>query len=136
MEAEIQDLTEVGPDGRLRVTTDDSITMALYRDAMTYSPPYGRIRVPVLAMWGRSYRDGIIRKDAPDSLKRRVDAYLREYGHPFQDAAIAHFRTQVPQATIIVLDSASHAIFPSQQRDTIIGAMRVFLGGLASDSAQ
>jgi hypothetical protein len=42
----------------------------------------------------------------------------------------------VPQATIIVLDSASHAIFPSQQRDTIIGAMRAFLGGLTTDSAR
>jgi pimeloyl-ACP methyl ester carboxylesterase len=136
MEAEIRDLTDAAPGGRVRVVTDDSITMALYRDAMNYSPPYSRIRVPVLAMWGRSYRDGIIPKNAPDSLKRRVDAYLRDYGHPFQDAAIAHFRAAVPQATIIVLDSASHAIFPSQQRDTIIGAMRAFLGGLTTDSAR
>jgi pimeloyl-ACP methyl ester carboxylesterase len=136
MEAEIRDLTDAAPGGRVRVVTDDSITMALYRDAMNYSPPYSRIRVPVLAMWGRSYRDGIIPKNAPDSLKRRVDAYLRDYGHPFQGAAIAHFRAAVPQATIIVLDSASHAIFPSQQRDTIIGAMRAFLGGLTTDSAR
>lgn len=130
MEAEIADLTAPSPDGSVRVITDDSTTMALYRDALTYSPPYSRIRVPVLAMWGHSYRDGIIPTDAPDSLKRRVDAYLRDYGHPFQDAAIAHFRAALPGARIIVLDSASHAIFPSQQRDTIIGAMRTFLGTL------
>jgi pimeloyl-ACP methyl ester carboxylesterase len=127
MEAEIADLTVKGPDGRVRVVTDDSITMAFYRDAMTYSLPYWRIQVPVLAIWGRPYRNGIIPRDALDSLKRRVDDYLRDYGRPFQDTVIARFRAAVPEATIIVLDSASHAIFPSQQRDTIVGAMRAFI---------
>ena len=130
MEAEIVDLTAAGPGGSVRVITDDSITMAFYRDAVAYSPPYSRLRVPVLAIWGHPYRNGIIPKDAPDSLKRLVDAYLRDYGRPFQEAAIRHFRAAVPGATIIVLDRASHAIFPSQQRDTIIGAMRVFLSRL------
>jgi pimeloyl-ACP methyl ester carboxylesterase len=127
MEAEIADLTAPARGGGVRVITDDSITMALYRDAMTYSPPYDRIRAPVLAMWGRSYRNGVIPRNAPDSLKRLVDAFLRDYSHPFQDRVIAHFRAALPSATVIVLDSASHAIFPSQKRDTIIGAMRAFI---------
>jgi len=127
MEAEVADLTVSDADGRVRVITNDSITSAFYRDAMTYTPPYGQLRVPVLAMWGHWYRDGLISRSAPDSLKGRVDAYLRDYGRPFQDSTIAHFHAAVPQATIIVLDSASHAIFPSQQRDTIVGAIRTFV---------
>jgi pimeloyl-ACP methyl ester carboxylesterase len=130
MEAEIADLTTVLPDSTVRIITSDSITSAFYRDATTYSPPYSRLRVPVLAIWGHWYRNGLVPDDAPDSLKARVDAYLRDYGRPFQDSAIAHFRSALPQATIIVLDSASHAIFPSQQRDTIIGAMRAFVNRL------
>jgi pimeloyl-ACP methyl ester carboxylesterase len=132
MEAEVAELTTVGPGGSVRVVTSDSITSALYRDAMTYSPPYRRLSMPVLGIWGRWYRNGLVPRAAPDSLARRVDAYLRDYGRPFQDSTIAHFRAALPGATIIVLDSASHAIFPSQQRDTIIGAMRVFLSRLYS----
>jgi pimeloyl-ACP methyl ester carboxylesterase len=127
MEAEIADLTVSASDGRVRVITNDSITSAFYHDAMTYTPPYAQLRVPVLAIWGHWYRDGLISRSAPDSLKRRVDAYLRDYGRPFQDSTIAHFRSAVPRARIIVLDSASHAIFPSQQRDTIVGAIRTFV---------
>jgi hypothetical protein len=93
---------------------------------MTYTPPYAQLRVPVLAIWRHSYRDGLISRSAAGSLKRRVDAYLRDYGRSFQDSTIALFRAAVPQATIIVLDSA-HAIFPSQQRDTIVGAIRTFV---------
>jgi pimeloyl-ACP methyl ester carboxylesterase len=131
MEAEIADLTVKNPDGSVRVITTDSITMALYQDAMSYSPPYDRLRVPVLAIWGRRNRNALIAANAPDSLKSRVDAYLREYDHPFQDSVIARFRKAVPQASIIVLDSASHSIFPSQQRDSIVGAMRTFLSTLS-----
>ena len=127
MEAEIADLTTVLPDSTVRVVTSDSIISALYHDATTYSPPYSRLRVPVLAIFGRRYRNEIISRAAPESLQRRVDAYLRDYGRPFQESAIAHFRSALPRATTIVLDSASHAIFPSQQRDTIIGAMRAFV---------
>jgi pimeloyl-ACP methyl ester carboxylesterase len=127
MEAEVAELTVPAQGGSVRIVTSDSITSALFADALTYDAPYAQLRVPVLAVWGHGYRDGIIARDAPDSLKRRVDAYLRDYSRPFQDSTVARMRRAVPGATIIVLDSGTHAIFPSQRHDTIIGAMKEFV---------
>ena len=132
MDAEIADLTTDGRDGSVRVVTSDSIASAFFASAMTYRPPYTSLHAPILAMWGHWYRDGLLPRDAPDSLRRRVDVFLRDYGRPLQDSALAQLRAAVPTARLVMLDSASHAIFPFQNRDTIIAEMRQFVRTLGN----
>ena len=127
MEAEIADLTVNGADGSVRVVTSDSIASAMFASAMSYRPPYAGLHAPILAMWGHWYRDGLLPMTAPDSLRRRVDDFLRDYGRPLQDSTMAHLRAAVPSARLVMLDSASHAIFPFQNRDTIVAEMRQFV---------
>lgn len=127
MEAEIADLTTDRADGSVRVVTNDSITSAFFRSAMSYRLPYASLHAPILAMWGHWYRDALLPTTAPDSLRRRVDVFLHEYGRPLQDSALARLRAAVPTARLVMLDSASHAIFPFQNRDTITAEMREFV---------
>ena len=130
MDAEIADIVNVRPDSSVQVVTSDSITNAFFQDAMGFRSPWARIRAPVLAIWGRWYRGGVVPSDAPDSLQQKVDAFLRDYARPFQDSAAAEMRAAQPSARIVLLDSASHAVFPMQKADTIVGLMRPFLTGL------
>jgi pimeloyl-ACP methyl ester carboxylesterase len=132
MDAEIADLVTDRPDGTVQLVTTDSISSALFATAMAFRPRFDSIRAPILAIWGHWYREGLIPANAPDSLRLRVDAFLREYGRPMQDTALARIRAASPGARVVMLDSASHAIFPFQQRDTIIAEMRRFLGTLSA----
>jgi pimeloyl-ACP methyl ester carboxylesterase len=127
MEAEIADVVETQPNGSLRVVTDDSTSAALLAGAITYRPRHSAIKAPILALWGRWYRGGLIDQNAPDSLRQKVDRFLRDDVRPLQDSAIARLRAAAPAARIIVLDSAGHSAFPLQNRDTIVAELRHFL---------
>ncbi len=127
MDAEIADLTLRRPNGTVAVITNDSLSTLFFTAAQTYRQPYAQFHMPVLGIWAHWNRRGLIADAAPDSLRRKVDAYLRDYGWPFQDSTIARMRAAMPQARLIVLDSGAHAIFPFQNHDTIISEMRGFL---------
>jgi pimeloyl-ACP methyl ester carboxylesterase len=132
MDAEIADLTVRRPDGSVRVVTSDSLSNLFFAGAMTYRAPFSAFHMPVLGIWGRWNTRGVIPDSAPDSLRRRVDDFMRDYGRPFQDSTLARMRAAMPQARLVMLDSAAHAIFPFQNHDTIIAELRRFLGSPAN----
>ena len=129
-DAEIADLTTRNADGSVRVVTTDSIGAAMYAGATAWHPDFAAVRAPILGIWGHWSGRGLLPDSAPDSLRRKVAAYLRDDGHPFQDSTLAHLRAAQPGARLVMLDSATHAIFPFQNHDTIIAEMRRFLAGV------
>ena len=127
MDAEIADLTTRRPDGSVAVITNDSLSALFFTAAQAYRQPFARFRMPVLGIWAHWNRRGLIPDGSPDSLRRKVEAYLHDYGWPFQDSTVARMRAAMPQARLVVLDSGAHAVFPFQNHDTIIAEMRAFL---------
>lgn len=126
MESQITDLIDVAPDGSVSIVTNDSIATAL-RQGAAYHPQWAAITAPILAIWGRWYREGVIPSTEPDSLLRKVDRYLQSEVHPWQDAAIARFRATAPGARIVVLENTGHNEIVFQRRDTIVAEMRRLL---------
>lgn len=86
MEAAIADLVIENPDGSVSLVTDDAIATAL-REGGAYGPRYAGLSVPMLAIWGRWYRGGLLPSTEPDSLQRLVDQYLQTFVHPWQEDA-------------------------------------------------
>ena len=127
MEAEVQDLVEVQPDGSVQLHVSDSIMAAFFSTLFDFRPDYEAIQAPILAFFADQYPDGFMEVSAPDTLREKVEHWHREFYQPWQEEALRRFREGAPEARIVMLNRTSHSALPFERRDTIVAEMCRFL---------
>lgn len=127
MEAEIRDVALPAPGGGVDYVMDDStVAWALVGGLVGYRKEYGKVRAPSLAIVAGNYEGALLAPDAPDSLRRKVDAWLTAYALPFARASLAHYRAELRGGRVLELPESNHYVF-LQRRDTVLAAIRAFL---------
>ncbi len=96
-------------------------------------PHYERIDLPSLAIYGieQDSPEDYMRPwfDADDPLIQESVTQLFAMRSRFQWEQIDHFREQVPQAEVVVLQDSDHWVFVANE-DEVLAAMEGFIGGL------
>lgn len=127
MEAQVEDLVEVQPDGSVRLHVSDGIMEAFFATLLDFRPDYGAIQAPILAFFADQYPDGFLEPSAPDTLRQKIEIWHQELYEPWQEEAIRRFRASAPDAHIVMLERTSHSALPFERRDTIVAEMQRFL---------
>lgn len=63
---------------------------------------------------------------APESMRRKVEAWLAAYDTPFYRASLARLRAEMPAVRVIEMPESNHYVF-LQRRAAVIAAVRDFL---------
>lgn len=131
MEAEVRDVALPATGGGVDYVTDDTATaQAMFAGLAGYRKEYEKVRAPSLAIVAGMYEGALLAPGAPDSLRRKVDAWLTGYALPFARASLAHYRAGLRGGRVLELPESNHYVF-LQRRDTVLAALRDFLAETA-----
>jgi pimeloyl-ACP methyl ester carboxylesterase len=134
MAAEVDDIVDTLPGGRVRLRPTDSLQNLLVGELRAYHPRYELIRAPLLVFWARPWVGAFLGPDAPDTLRARVARWIGADFLPWQDSARTRLARLAPTARVVVLDSTGHAALPFQRGEAIVDELRRFLAPLATAS--
>jgi len=127
MEAEIRDVALPRAGGGVDYVMDDTaIAGAFFRGLQGYRKEYGRVRAPSLAIAGGADADAMLPPDAPDSLRRKVTAYVQAHALPLARASLARYRAEVRGGRLIEMPKTNHYVF-LQRPAAVVAAIRDFL---------
>ncbi len=127
MEAEVRDMALPAPGGGVDYVMDDTLTARAWFAALVgYRKEYAKVRAPSLAIVAGAYEGALLAPDAPDTLRRKVDAWLAGYALPFERASLARYRADLRGGRVLELPRTNHYVF-LQRRDTVLAAIRDFL---------
>lgn len=135
MMASARETFQVLSTGRVQPQFTDSLTGAFLDAIHTYRPQYDSVKAPVLAIFAHWPMSAMVKSDAPDSLKRKVADWMRDFARPIQEHALSRFRGGMPTARIIVLDSTNHYVMFARP-DTVLAEMQAFLNPSSSMAQQ
>ena len=119
-EAEIRAIREVGPDGRVGITTTPTDLNEKISAGVDERPAYDKIQAPALAI----YAPGTLRSLFPNyeeldaEEKALADRRFSE-DVALKEASIAQFRSEVKHSKVVVLDSGVHHIFLSNESEVV-----------------
>jgi pimeloyl-ACP methyl ester carboxylesterase len=129
MEAEIRDVALPGAGGGVDYIMDDTaIAGAYFRSLQGYRKEYEKVRAPALAIVAETYVGAVLPADAPDSLRGKVDTFLRTYATPFAGSSVARFRAEVRGGRVIVMPESNHYVYLHHPAE-VVAAIRDFLLG-------
>lgn len=127
MEAEIRDVALPAAGGGVDYVMDDTtVARGFFAGLVGYRKEYVKVRVPSLSIVAGTYEGALLPPDAPDSLRRKVDAWLTAYALPFARASLARYRAELRGGRVLELPESNHYVF-LQRRDTVLAAIRAFL---------
>ena len=132
MEATIRDVALPRAGGGVDYVLDDTaVAGAFFRGLQGYRKEYDKVRVPSLAIVAGAYEGAVLPPGSPDSLRRKVDAWLAAYGLPFARSSLARFRAEARGARVIEMPECKHYVF-LQRPAAVIAALRDFLAETAA----
>jgi pimeloyl-ACP methyl ester carboxylesterase len=127
MEATVRDVGLPRADGGVDyVLNDTAVANAFLHGLRRYRKEYRRLNAPSLAIVAGQYPGAVLPPGAPDSLQRKVAAWLEAYGRPFAQASLARFRAEVRGGRVIEMSESNHYVF-LQRPAAVIAAVRDFL---------
>lgn len=131
MDAEVRDVALPAPGGGVDYVMDDTtVARGFFSGLVGYRKEYEQVRAPSLAIVAGMYEGALLAPDAPDSLRRKVDAWLAGYALPFARTSLAHYRAELRGGRVLELPESNHYVF-LQRRDTVLAAIRRFLAETA-----
>jgi pimeloyl-ACP methyl ester carboxylesterase len=127
MEAEVRDVALPAPGGGVDYVMDDTVVArALFGGLVGYRKEYDKVRAPSLAIVAGTYAGALLPPDAPDTLRRKVDAFLTGYALPFARSSLSHYRAELRGGRVIEMPESNHYVF-LQRQDAVVAAIRAFL---------
>jgi non-heme chloroperoxidase len=129
-DGEWQAIAEFNPDGSFRRTRNITNEVSEKMFAGFDHPAFAQVRAPVLAIYAKVEAASIFPDEANFNAadKRQADAYASELAGR-AEAAMAALRAAKPDAHIVVLAPANHAVFLSNEAD-VLRVIREFLAAV------
>lgn len=123
-EAYVRDLVAVQPNGSVQLRMSDSVGQAVFAVAFAYRRDYSKIHAPALAIFAQTF----LNVRVGDSAQRaKTLAWEQRYMAPFRAATIERVRRELPGIEIVNVPG-THTDFIFVSRDSVVAAMRRFLG--------
>jgi pimeloyl-ACP methyl ester carboxylesterase len=127
MEATVRDVALPRADrGVDYVLNDTPVANAFLQGLRGYRKEYRKVRAPSLTIVAGQYAGAVLPPAAPDSTRRKVEAWLAAYGIPFARASLARLRAELPAARVIEMPESNHYVF-LERPAAVIAAVRDFL---------
>jgi pimeloyl-ACP methyl ester carboxylesterase len=134
MEAEIRDVALPRAGGGVDYVMDDTVIAGAYfRSLQGYRKEYQKVRAAALAIVAETYAGAVLPADAPDSLRRKVETFLRTYAVPLARSSLVRFRAEVRGGRVIVMPESNPYVYLHHPAE-VGAAIRDFLLGAGGES--
>jgi pimeloyl-ACP methyl ester carboxylesterase/HEAT repeat protein len=85
-----------------------------------YSPDYGALRSPALALFALQSRHPYVPPTASKALRQRADAYWTTDGRALVDRMAAKFKREARRGEVVMLKDASHHLYRDREIDVAV----------------
>jgi len=124
LEKNLQASVVTGPDHRLRTIPDDSVTQITLRSAMACHRAWDKVSAPALVIFTRHFFSA----PAEDSALATAYAGLeKEIIDPWRTHSMNRVRSELKNATVVVLTGGSHTSLIFTSKDELAQAILSFL---------
>ena len=95
----------------------------------TYSPDFGALRSPALALFALQDRHPYVPPTASEALRQRADVYWVTEARALVDRMAAKFTREARRGEVVILKDASHHLYRDREAD-VVARMNEFYDGI------